>query len=143
MEFEVHGDVVIAKVNVAKYLEYLLSRPAVQFEKIAPKNKILFYQFTDLAPWLKWSRYFTGITTTPVKVVECQNLSRLVITTGVYLGPEDYETEQRGHLSAHASEGQCVEYANCEILAKLKIELSVNMTKCQLIYLTPPLYRTK
>ena len=33
--------------------------------------------------------------------------------------------EQRGHLSAHASDGQCVEYANCEILAKLKIELSV------------------
>ena len=33
LEFEVHGDVVIAKVNVAKYLEYLLSRPAVQFEK--------------------------------------------------------------------------------------------------------------
>ena len=49
LEFEVHGDVVIAKVNVAKYLEYLLSRPAVQFKKIAPKNKILFNQFTDLA----------------------------------------------------------------------------------------------
>ena len=41
--------------------------------------------------------------------------------------------EQRGHLFAHASEGQCVEYANCEILAKLKIELSVNITKYQLI----------
>ena len=41
--------------------------------------------------------------------------------------------EQRGHLSAHALEGQCVEYANCEILAKLKIELSVNITKYQLI----------
>ena len=41
--------------------------------------------------------------------------------------------QQRGHLSAHASEGQCVEYANCEILAKLKIELSVNITKYQLI----------
>ena len=27
----------------------------------------------------------------------------------------------------NASEGQCVEYANCEILAKLKIELSVNI----------------
>ena len=35
-------------------------------------------------------------------------------------------TEQRGHLSAHASEGQCVEYANREILAELKIE-SVNI----------------
>ena len=34
--------------------------------------------------------------------------------------------QQRGHLSAHASEGQCVEYANREILAELKIE-SVNI----------------
>ena len=42
-------------------------------------------------------------------------------------------SKQRGHLSAHASEGQSVEYANCEILAKLKIELSVNITKYQLI----------
>ena len=92
LEFKVHGDVVIAKVNVAKYLEYLLSSPAVQFENIAPMNKMIFYQFTDLAPWLKWSRYFTGITTTRIKVVECQNLSRLVITAGVYLGSDDYET---------------------------------------------------
>ena len=92
LEFKVHGDVVIAKVNVAKCLEYLLSRPTVQFENIAPMNKIIFYQFTDLAPGLKWSRYFTGITTTRIKVVECQNLSRLVITAGVYLGSDDYET---------------------------------------------------
>ena len=34
--------------------------------------------------------------------------------------------QQRGHLSAHASEGQCVVYANREILAELKIE-SVNI----------------
>ena len=43
------------------------------------------------------------------------------------------EPQQRGHLSAHASEGQYVESPNCEILAKLKIELSVNITKYQLI----------
>ena len=39
---------------------------------------------------------------------------------------EAYNRKQRGHLSAHASEGQCVEYANREILAELKIE-SVNI----------------
>ena len=39
---------------------------------------------------------------------------------------KSYVKEQRGHLSAHASEGQCVEYANREILAELKIE-SVNI----------------
>ena len=31
-------------------------------------------------------------------------------------------SKQRGHLSAHASEGECMEYANREILAELKIE---------------------
>ena len=121
LEFEVHGDVVIAKVNVAKYLEYLLSRPPVQFEKIAPKNKILFYQFTDLAPWLKWSRYFTGITTTRVKVVECQNLSRLVINTGVYLGPDDYETVQKCFGKLYKDYGQLKEIhpANCNSPVKV------------------------
>ena len=34
---------------------------------------------------------------------------------------EHWVGQQRGHLSAHASEGQCVEYANREILAELKI----------------------
>ena len=42
--------------------------------------------------------------------------------------------KQRGHLSAHASEGQCVEYANCEILAELKIELSVNITNYNIAF---------
>ena len=45
-----------------------------------------------MAPWLKWSRYFTGITTTRLKVVKCRNLNRLTITAGVYLGPDDYAT---------------------------------------------------
>lgn len=75
LQFEVHDDVVVAKVNVSKYLEYLLSRLAVQISETAPQNKILVYQFTDLAPWLKWSRYFTGITTSRLKVVKCQNLN--------------------------------------------------------------------
>jgi hypothetical protein len=82
LEFEVHGEIVVAKVNVAKYLEYLLSRPAIQISEIAPKDKILIYQFTDMAPWLKWSRYLTGITTTRLKVVDCRNLNRLTITAG-------------------------------------------------------------
>ena len=53
LEFKVHGDVVVAKVNVAKYLEYLLSRPAVQFEKIAPKNKVLFLPVYRLGTLVK------------------------------------------------------------------------------------------
>ena len=92
LNFEVHDDVVVAKVNVAKYLEYLLSRPTIKISAIAPENKVLVYQFTDLAPWLKWSRYFTGITTSRLKVVELANLNRLVIRAGVYLGPDDYDT---------------------------------------------------
>ena len=88
--------------------KYLLSRSAVQFEKIAPKNKVLFYQFTDLAPWLKWSRYFTGITTTRIKVVECQNLS-LLITTGVYLGPDHYKTIKKCFGELYKEYGQLKE----------------------------------
>ena len=95
LKFEVHDELVVAKVNVAKYLEYLLSRPAIQISEIVPKDKILVYQFTDMAPWLKWSRYFTGITTTCLKVGECHNLSRLTITAGVYLGPDDYASVKK------------------------------------------------
>lgn len=36
LHFEVHDDVVVAKVNVAKYLEYLLSRPAINISEISP-----------------------------------------------------------------------------------------------------------
>ena len=71
LEFEVFDELVVAKVNVAKYL----SRPAINISEMAPKDKILLYQFTDMALWLKWSRYFTGITTTHLKVVECRNLN--------------------------------------------------------------------
>jgi hypothetical protein len=116
LHFEVHDDVVVAKVNVSKYLEYLLSRPAVQISEIAPQNKLLIYQFTDLAPWLKWSRYFTGITTSRLKVVECRNLSRLVITTGVYLGPDDYDTIRKcfGELYQEYRELNKIHIPSCE-----------------------------
>lgn len=121
LHFEVHGDVVVAKVNVAKYLEYLLSRPNVQIQQIAPKNKILYYQFTDLAPWLRWSRYFTGITTSRVKVVECQNLNRLVITAGVYLGSDDYDTVKEcfGKLYEEYSSLEEIHLPNCESPVKV------------------------
>ena len=87
-EFEVYDELVAAKVNAAKYLEYLLSRPAINISEIAPKDKILLCQFTDMAQWLKWSRYFSGITTTRLKVVEFRNLNRLtILTAGIYLVP--------------------------------------------------------
>ena len=116
LQFEVHGAVVVAKVNVSKYLEYLLSRPAVQISAIAPQNKILVYQFTDLAPWLKWSRHFTGITTSRLKVVECRNLNRFVITTGVYLGPDDYDTIRKcfGALYQEYGELNKIHLPSCE-----------------------------
>ena len=57
-----------------------------------PKSNIIVYHFTDLAPWLKWSRFSTGITTLRLKVVEPYNLQSLVITCGAYLGGDDYNT---------------------------------------------------
>ena len=64
---------------------------------------------------MKWSRYFTGITTTCVKVVKCQNLSRLVSTTGVYLGPDHYEKVQKCFGKLYKDYGQLKEIhpANC------------------------------
>ena len=41
-------------------------------------------------------------------------------------------------MSARASEGQCVEYANCEILAELKIELSVTANLGQVFLFQVP-----
>ena len=120
LEFEVHDEIVVAKVNVTKYLEYLLSRPAIQISEIAPKDKILIYQFTDMAPWLKWSRYFTGITTTRLKVVDCHNLNRLTITAGVYLGPDDYTTIKKCF-------GQV--YQEYKQLSEIKIPQCKNHTK--------------
>ena len=52
----------------------------------------MIYQYTDLAPWLKWSRFSNGITTLRIKVVDPYNLQSLVITCGVYLGQDDYDT---------------------------------------------------
>jgi hypothetical protein len=49
LNFEVHDDVVVAKVNVAKYLEYLLSRPTIKISEIAPENKVLVYLLNDFA----------------------------------------------------------------------------------------------
>lgn len=57
-----------------------------------PQGRIMIYHFTDLAPWLKWFRFSTGITTLRLKVVEPYNLQSLVITCGAYLGPDDYDT---------------------------------------------------
>ncbi len=65
---------------------------------------------------MKWSRYFTGITTSHLKVVECCNLSRLVITTGVYLGPDDYDTIKKcfGGLCQEYRELNKIHIPSCE-----------------------------
>ena len=49
LDFEVHGDVAVAKVNVKKYL-YLLSRPAIQIPRIPVKYKIFFTSLQTLHP---------------------------------------------------------------------------------------------
>lgn len=89
---EKSNGIVVATVNVAKYLEYLLSRPGIQNAITFPKKAMIIYQFTDLAPWLKWSRFSNAITTSRIKVVDPYNLQSLIITCGAYLGQDDYET---------------------------------------------------
>lgn len=89
---EKSNGIVVATVNVQKYLEFLLSMPGVNDAITFPKGSLMIYQFTDLAPWLKWSRFSNGITTLRVKVVDPYNLQSLVITCGAYLGQDDYDT---------------------------------------------------
>lgn len=89
---EKSNGIVVATINVAKYLEYLLTRPGIQNAIAFPKNAMIIYQFTDLAPWLKWSRFSNSITTSRLKIVDPYNLHSVIITCGAYLGPDDYET---------------------------------------------------
>ena len=102
----------------------IYSPPAIEISEIAPENKILVYQFTDLAPWLKWSRHFTAVTTSRLKVVECCNLHKLVITVGVYLGSDDYDTIRQyfGGLYQEYSNLKEIELPKCmgpvEVLVK-------------------------
>lgn len=67
-------------------LPYVGMNDALDF----PKGSMIIYQFTDLAPWLRWSRFSTGITTSRIKVVDPHNLHSLAVTCGAYLGPDDY-----------------------------------------------------
>lgn len=89
---EKSNGIVVATVNVQKYLEFLLSRPGMQGAINFPEGSMIIYQFTDLAPWLRWSRFSTGITSSRIKVVDPYNLHSLVITCGAYLGQDDYAT---------------------------------------------------
>ncbi|KXJ19884.1 hypothetical protein AC249_AIPGENE25278 [Exaiptasia diaphana] len=89
---EQNNEIVVASINVKQYLEYLLTRPGMKNTVPTPNNNIVVYHFTDLAPWLKWSRFSTGITTLRLKVVEPYNLQSLVITCAAYLGADDYST---------------------------------------------------
>lgn len=89
---EQHGGIVVASIDVKKYLEYLLDRSGMDYAVPRPNGNLLIYHYTDLAPWLKWSRFSTGITTLRLKVVEPHNLQSLVITCGAYLGSDDYDT---------------------------------------------------
>lgn len=50
-----------------------------------------YFWYGDLAPFLKWSRYYSGITSLRVKIVEPNNHLSLIITLAVYLGDDNYD----------------------------------------------------
>ena len=91
LTFENHDGVVVGVVDIEKYLKLLLQNNS---SIITGSQCILLLEYTDQAPWLKWSRHFTGITTTRVKVVYTKNSLSLVITAAAYLG-SDYATQQK------------------------------------------------
>ena len=96
LRFNEHSNTVFATVNVRQYLEYLLSKPQFDMEKLAPHEKIIGYEFTDLAPHLRWSWHSNALTSCRLKIVDIHNLHSLVITLGAYLGTDSYEMIKQG-----------------------------------------------
>ena len=94
--FNEHQNTVFATVNIQKYLQYLLSQPQFDLQTLAPCDKILVYQFTDLAPFLRWSWHCNALSSCRLKVVDLQNLHSLLITIGAYLGPDSYDMLKAG-----------------------------------------------
>ena len=101
VHFNETDSLVYATVNIQKYLEYLLSQPMFDMHSLTPKNKLIVYKYTDLAPFLRWSWHYNGLTTTRLKVVDTNNLQSLIITTGAYLGEDTYENMRLAFLNAN------------------------------------------
>lgn len=91
LTFERHGDLVVGYVDPKLYLEYFLSRPGTQLSIETPRGAVIIFAYTDLAPFLKWSRNFNGLTSLRVKVVEPYNLQSTVLSLAYYLDKDSYD----------------------------------------------------
>ena len=92
LQFEEHDGIVVGYTIVKQYIKFLLSQPGLCNVLDLSKKALLIYSYGNLAPFLKWSRHFTGMTSLRLKIVEPHNMLSLVITLGMYLGPDDYST---------------------------------------------------
>ena len=95
LTFEKHSDLVVGYVNPKQYTEYFLSLPGTQLALQTPKVTLVIFAYTDLAPFLKWSRNFTGLTSLRVKPVEPYNLQSSVLSVAYYLGDDSYENTRK------------------------------------------------
>ena len=86
-----HKGTVVGFTDVKQHIEFLLSQPGLEGVVNLSKNAILLFSYGDLAPFLKWSRYYSGITSLRVKIVEPNSHLSLIITLAVYLGDDNYD----------------------------------------------------
>ena len=92
LKFSEIGPVIVGYTNVKQHIEFLLSQPGLDGVVDLPNKTLLIFTYADLAPFLKWSRHFSGITNLRLKIVEPLNRLSLIVTLAVYLGPDDYDT---------------------------------------------------
>ena len=92
LKFNKFGEVVVAHVDIEKYITLFLSQTGTQNAITTPNNCLILMDYTDGFPWLKWSRHFTGETSVRIKLIEPYNLLSTVLTVALWLGGDDYET---------------------------------------------------
>ena len=91
LQFNEFKGIVCGHVNIKAYIELLLNQPMFDIDKLAPLNKIIIYGYPDLAPFLKWSWHFNGLTSYRLKIVDVSIMHCLAITAAIYLGEDSYD----------------------------------------------------
>ena len=74
LQFSESNGVVSGFIDVQKYIEYFLSLDGPISATPTPNGILSIYSYTDQAPYVPWSRYFTGLTTIRLKLIEPYNL---------------------------------------------------------------------
>ena len=91
LQFSKSNGVVSGFIDVQKYIEYFLSLDGPISATPTPNGILIVYSYTDQAPYVPWSRNFTGLTTIRLKLVEPYNLMSTALTLAAGLHDDSYE----------------------------------------------------